>query len=78
VPDLAPVSVTFNTDGITSRASSRHDLARLDSGVAERFWQMVRRYGWWGLAWIEATLRLADHCQSEREQTLKELRSERD
>lgn len=68
VPDLDPVDVVFSRDGVTCRSSSAHELARLDSGVAERFWQMVRKYGWWGLAWLEAMLRLADHRQSEREQ----------
>ena len=75
VPDPAPVDVPFSRDGLEYTASSGHDLARLDSGIAERFWQMVRRYGWWGLAWLEMLLRLADHRQSEHEQTSKEKRN---
>lgn len=70
IPDPRPIDVTFSRDGITCKDSSAHELARLDSGVAERFWQLVRRYGWWGLAWLEALLRTADHRQSEREQNL--------
>lgn len=68
VEDAEPVELVFQAEGITARASSRNDLAALDSGVAERFWTLVGRYGWFGLAWLEAILRLADHRRSEYEQ----------
>ncbi len=68
VVDDRPVDVMMNFDGQPVAALSATGLETLDSGVAERFWRLVRRYGWWGLAWAEAVLRLADHRVSRQEQ----------
>jgi CRISPR-associated endonuclease/helicase Cas3 len=68
VLDGRPTVVTVEHDGLQLTASSDHGLARLDAGVPQRFWRLVSRYGWWGLAWLEAVLRLADHRASEVEQ----------
>lgn len=68
VPDSQPVEVCFSMDGAALASTSDHGLARLDSGIPERFWRLVRRYGWWGLAWLETLLRLGDHLESEIEQ----------
>jgi CRISPR-associated endonuclease/helicase Cas3 len=71
VADPYPVDVIFTQADSTVSAPSVHGLERLDSGVADRFWQMVRVYGWWGIAWLEAIFRLADHRQSEIEERQK-------
>ena len=71
---LAPVvhdeggdSLSF--DGLELSTEDRLARAahRLDSGVADRFWALTRRFGWWGLAYLEALLRLADWSASESE-----------
>jgi CRISPR-associated endonuclease/helicase Cas3 len=67
VNDTAPRRVTFKIEGRCFEVLSATHLERLDSGVPERFWHLVRRYGWWGIAWLEAMLQLADHRRSEAE-----------
>ncbi len=71
--DLPPDVSVPSEDGIESVTVTTADrLARpahaLDSGVAERFWQLTRRHGWWGLAFLETVLRLADQQASAQPQ----------
>jgi len=73
IEDQKPQAVNLQFDGHSMEANSDTTLERLDSGVGERFWHLVRRYGWWGVAYLEAILRLADHRQSEAEQQQKEI-----
>jgi CRISPR-associated endonuclease/helicase Cas3 len=64
VADEEPVIITHEETSV----SSKHDLGRVGSGVSERFWRLTRRYGWYGLAYLESLVRLADQRQSEAEQ----------
>lgn len=66
--DQQPQVVEWRIDGVEVAGRSDHGLERLDAGPPDRFWALVRRYGWFRLAWLEALLRLADHRRSEQEQ----------
>lgn len=68
VEDEAPVEVSLAIEGTVVTTSSRHGLDDIGAGIADRYWTLVQRYGWYGLAWLEAILRLADHRRSEEEQ----------
>ena len=48
--------------------TSAQQIAEWNAELPERFWRVVRKYGWWGAAYREAIFRLADHAQSRAEQ----------
>jgi len=64
VVEQRPLQVCVDFAGERLEASTATAMERLDSGVAERFWRLVHRYGWWGLSFLEACLRLGDHRAS--------------
>ena len=60
--------VAWEIDGVSLTGTTNHERARMDRGVTDRFWRLVRRYGWHELAYLEAVMRLADHRRSATEQ----------
>ena len=56
--------------------TSAQQIAAWNAELPERFWRIVRRFGWWGAAYREAVFRLADHAQSRAEQDEKETKQD--
>ena len=67
IPDADPQELRYSFDGHEMAANSDLSDSSLAIDAADRFWRLSRRYGHYGLAWLEAIFRLADHRQSERE-----------
>ena len=67
IEDPDPQLVSYCVDGRCLEAHSNLADGPLALDMAERFWRLVGRYGYYGLAWLETILRLADHRQSAEE-----------
>ena len=67
IDDPEPEVLTFRFGGNSLQATSQLAEGPLALEMADRFWRLVARYGYYGLAWLEATFRLADHQQSASE-----------
>jgi CRISPR-associated endonuclease/helicase Cas3 len=64
--ETEPVSLEW--DGTRLTASADHGLWSLGAGWTDLFWRLVRRHGYWGLAYLETLLVLADHARSAEEE----------
>ena len=67
IEDPEPRTLSYMFEGYTMEAQSDLSGGSMALEVADRFWRLVERYGYYGLAWLEAILQLADHRQSEEE-----------
>ena len=67
VLDENPLALRYAVSGVTLIASSDQIDSNLAMECADRFWRLVDKYGYYGLAWLESVIRLSDHVQSASE-----------
>ncbi|ACY49676.1 type I-G CRISPR-associated helicase/endonuclease Cas3g [Rhodothermus marinus] len=67
VLDMQPLEFTMQVNGQQVRCNGEIAPDWLAQTVPKRFWQMVDRFGWWGCAYLEAILRMADWMVSKSE-----------
>ena len=68
VDDDSPPSIRISPNSvITGEQRRAQPVHSLDSGISDRFWRLTRHLGWWGLAYLETALRIADQVASEKE-----------
>jgi CRISPR-associated endonuclease/helicase Cas3 len=73
LPDGAaiPEQITCQLDSFGLQTAGRHrpeaELTPFHAGWVDHFCGMVRKYGYWGLAYLESLIVLADHRQSDAE-----------
>ncbi|MBX5462201.1 MAG: type I-U CRISPR-associated helicase/endonuclease Cas3 [Steroidobacteraceae bacterium] len=69
MPDRPDDGTVFNVDidGVSRSFEGVPGLGALGSDWPALFWRLNRRYGAWGLAYLEAVLRLADQLRSHEE-----------
>lgn len=69
VEDNKAQSFDFTLNGAKYALKQRHPWYRLDSGWVDQVAKLQHKYGWYGLAYLEAVVRLADHVASAKPTT---------
>jgi CRISPR-associated endonuclease/helicase Cas3 len=65
-------TVTARNNGSAITAEDVTQFMAFGSGWVDTFWALNRRYGYWGLAYLEAILRRADCVASKEEEQARE------